>query len=111
MRSSRCLSRCLRFLTKDATSEQIRHALQAAIRGEAAIDPSTTPVHEDRCARPRAGRRLRVPKWACARRARARRVTSPRDYSALTTNVSFSGVNGDGHWWFPLSNVAAQEIV
>ena len=28
------------FLTKDATSEQIRHALQAAIRGEAAIDPA-----------------------------------------------------------------------
>jgi DNA-binding NarL/FixJ family response regulator len=28
------------FLTKDATNEQIRHALQAAVRGEAAIDPA-----------------------------------------------------------------------
>jgi DNA-binding NarL/FixJ family response regulator len=28
------------FLTKDATNEQIRHALEAATRGEAAIDPA-----------------------------------------------------------------------
>jgi DNA-binding NarL/FixJ family response regulator len=28
------------FLTKDATSDQIRDALQAAVRGEAAIDPA-----------------------------------------------------------------------
>ena len=28
------------FLTKDATSEQIRHAIFAAVRGEAAIDPA-----------------------------------------------------------------------
>jgi DNA-binding NarL/FixJ family response regulator len=66
------------FLTKDATSQQIRDALRAAVRGEAAIDPAVQHHLVNSIAR------TAPLEWVAPDQARLPDGLTPREASVLT---------------------------
>lgn len=66
------------FLTKDATSEQIRHALESAMRGEAAIDPAVQHHLVEAIAR------TAPLKWVAPDESRLPDGLTPREATVLT---------------------------